>query len=64
MARFDLNFYTIDSLRAVNTVTVELGAQPHTMAIIDGKILISSGTITTVIDVPPEDIQPNKAPSP
>lgn len=55
LPRFELTLYSLDSLRAESSVVIEIGAEPHTMVIIDGKILISSGTITTVIDVPTED---------
>jgi len=54
LAVYRLNVHSIGSLKAVSHVSVTLGAamEPSSAALIDGAMLISSGPVTTVIDMP------------
>ena len=50
---YDLNIYDLNSVKLVApTTTLELGAEPSDLLLLDGKILISAGTVTLVIDAP------------
>lgn len=51
-----LTMFDLDTLRAVSRTALRLGQGLHasSMALLDGKILISTGAVTTVIDAPPE----------
>ncbi len=56
--QYVMTTYDLQSLRAVSQATVDFGAlqQISATAIIDGKVLLSGGSITTVIDMPvPEE---------
>lgn len=59
----DLNVYETDTLRAVSRARITLGAGLETrpMRLIQGKALITTGSITTVIDLPYDDA-PGAAP--
>jgi hypothetical protein len=51
---YDLNVYDLQSVKlATPTTTLELGAAPSDLRLLDGKILISAGTVTVAIDAPP-----------
>ncbi len=52
---YRLNVHSIGSLKAVSQAAVTLGAamEPSSSALIDGAMLVSSGPVTTVIDLPP-----------
>jgi len=51
-----LTMFDLETLRAVSRTALRLGQGllATSMALLDGKILISTGAVTTVIDVPPE----------
>jgi len=54
---YDLNMYTVKSLRAISLTRVELGTQPQAMALLDNMIILSAGTVTRVLSVPSDDEQ-------
>lgn len=51
-----LTMFDLETLRAVSRTALRLGQglQASSMALLDGKILISTGAVTTIIDAPPE----------
>ena len=50
---YDLDVFDLTSVKfAADTVALELGAPPSDIEVIDGKILISAGVVTLVIDAP------------
>ena len=54
-----LNVYETSTLRAVSRTGVTLGvsgADSRPMTLMNGKVLISTGSITTVIDMPPDEV--------
>jgi outer membrane protein assembly factor BamB len=53
-ATLNLNVFDNDSLKIVTRVDITIGAQnePAPCALLDGKVLISTGAITTVIELP------------
>lgn len=61
-----LNFYDTRSLKAVAALEVELpqGADVNTCALLDGKLLISTGAVTTYIDLPPPGPAAQPTPEP
>lgn len=52
---YQLNVYDLASVKLVApTVSLELGALPMEMALLDEKILVSAGAVTVVLDAPVE----------
>jgi outer membrane protein assembly factor BamB/tetratricopeptide (TPR) repeat protein len=52
---FDLNICDLTSLKAASEpIAIELGVRPQALALVDGKILVSAGGATVVIDAPVE----------
>ncbi len=54
LGAYDLSIFDLRSLKlAAPPVALELGARPTDVALLDGKILVSAGMVTLVIDAPP-----------
>ncbi len=54
-AAYELSVFDLQSLKAAaEPVSIELGASPDVLTLVDGKILVSAGAATVVIDAPAE----------
>ncbi|MDX2114155.1 MAG: PQQ-binding-like beta-propeller repeat protein [Planctomycetota bacterium] len=64
LAALHINLYDLPSMKLLSRGLVEVGSptSPGPFALLEGKLLISAGSITLVVDIPPEDAAVAPAP--
>jgi outer membrane protein assembly factor BamB len=54
LPRYPLHLLDDESLRLMQTIHVPLGARPTDLAIVDGAVIITAGSVTVALPAPPE----------